>query len=329
MLAAAVSAGFVTKTTSPNDARRTELGTTAAGRSLLTAVRAWQQEEFAAGRHLAGPGRPPLRGIPQAPCVAVPCPHPTTETTDDHRPQPHNRARRRQAPRCPVPGRPPRHRSGPTREAARRLLAGESLRSVCRDLNDPRHPHHLRRTVAGTDAAGVLVSARISGHREYHGDIVADDAWPAIITPSATPGSVFTGRRQSRHREWCLLPQFHRKRSLSHRPSGTPADRKFRKCFTAPTWQIGALPAIACAPAGQKLSMPTAQPLPCHTLLDIAQPMTRRCGIPRGMHRIPYGVVRTTRSCTAREAQQHLTGKQVLTRTAVHQCKQERGRPGN
>jgi DNA-binding MarR family transcriptional regulator/catechol 2,3-dioxygenase-like lactoylglutathione lyase family enzyme len=47
MLAAAVSAGFVTKTTSPDDARRTELGTTAAGRSLLTAARAWQQEEFA------------------------------------------------------------------------------------------------------------------------------------------------------------------------------------------------------------------------------------------------------------------------------------------
>lgn len=30
---------------------------------------------------------------------------------------------------------------------------------------------------------GVLTSARISGCREYHGEIVADSAWPEIITP--------------------------------------------------------------------------------------------------------------------------------------------------
>jgi hypothetical protein len=29
----------------------------------------------------------------------------------------------------------------------------------------------------------MLLSARISGRREYHGDITAEDAWPAIITP--------------------------------------------------------------------------------------------------------------------------------------------------
>jgi DNA-binding MarR family transcriptional regulator len=47
MLAAAVSAGLVAKTTPPEDARRTELSMTADGRTLLTAARAWQQEVFA------------------------------------------------------------------------------------------------------------------------------------------------------------------------------------------------------------------------------------------------------------------------------------------
>jgi DNA-binding MarR family transcriptional regulator len=46
MLAEAVSAGLVTKTVSPLDARRTALGITPAGRSLLASARAWQQEVF-------------------------------------------------------------------------------------------------------------------------------------------------------------------------------------------------------------------------------------------------------------------------------------------
>jgi DNA-binding MarR family transcriptional regulator len=47
MLAEAVSAGLVTKTVSLEDARRTELGVTADGRSLLAAARVWQEEMFA------------------------------------------------------------------------------------------------------------------------------------------------------------------------------------------------------------------------------------------------------------------------------------------
>jgi DNA-binding MarR family transcriptional regulator len=46
MLADAVAAGLVTKTVSPQDARRTELGLTTAGRDLLAAARAWQQQAF-------------------------------------------------------------------------------------------------------------------------------------------------------------------------------------------------------------------------------------------------------------------------------------------
>jgi DNA-binding MarR family transcriptional regulator len=46
MLAAAVAAGLVTKTVSPQDARRTELAPTAAGVEMLAAARAWQEQTF-------------------------------------------------------------------------------------------------------------------------------------------------------------------------------------------------------------------------------------------------------------------------------------------
>jgi DNA-binding MarR family transcriptional regulator len=47
MLASAVSAGLVTKTVSPQDARRTELAMTPAGKEMLAAARAWQEQTFA------------------------------------------------------------------------------------------------------------------------------------------------------------------------------------------------------------------------------------------------------------------------------------------
>jgi site-specific DNA recombinase len=72
------------------------------------------------------------------------------------------------------------------RECATRALAGDSLRSLCIDLNE-RHvstvgggewkPQTLRR---------LLISARISGQRDHHGEIVSKAAWPAIITPAET-----------------------------------------------------------------------------------------------------------------------------------------------
>lgn len=70
------------------------------------------------------------------------------------------------------------------RECARRLLAGESLRSICITLNErgigtvggkPWAPQTLRR---------MLGSARISGQREHHGEVVAKAEWPPIITPA-------------------------------------------------------------------------------------------------------------------------------------------------
>lgn len=69
------------------------------------------------------------------------------------------------------------------REAAQRILAGESLRSVSRDLDARdirtangstwKQPTSLRR---------ILISARISGRREHHGEITSAAVWPAIIS---------------------------------------------------------------------------------------------------------------------------------------------------
>ncbi|HEX3490392.1 MAG TPA: MarR family winged helix-turn-helix transcriptional regulator [Streptosporangiaceae bacterium] len=47
MLAAAVAAGLVNKAVHPGDARRAELAITPAGRDLLAAARAWQDQVFA------------------------------------------------------------------------------------------------------------------------------------------------------------------------------------------------------------------------------------------------------------------------------------------
>jgi site-specific DNA recombinase len=69
------------------------------------------------------------------------------------------------------------------REAAKRLLAGEPVRSIAKDLNERGvssasggawSPQSLRR---------MLASPRISGQRVHHGEIVAKAVWPAIISP--------------------------------------------------------------------------------------------------------------------------------------------------
>jgi hypothetical protein len=67
-------------------------------------------------------------------------------------------------------------------ECAKRLLAGEPVRSIASDLNDrgipaakggPWPPSSLRR---------MLASPRISGERIYRGEIVATAVWPGIIS---------------------------------------------------------------------------------------------------------------------------------------------------
>jgi site-specific DNA recombinase len=69
------------------------------------------------------------------------------------------------------------------REAAARALAGESMRSIAADLNDRAVPTVTGARWSGDALRQILCSGRISGRREYHGDIACDQSWPAIITP--------------------------------------------------------------------------------------------------------------------------------------------------
>lgn len=68
------------------------------------------------------------------------------------------------------------------REAARRVLAGETVRGICSDwtargvatvTGKPWNPHVLK---------SLLISGRVAGLREHHGAVVAAAVWPAIIT---------------------------------------------------------------------------------------------------------------------------------------------------
>lgn len=73
------------------------------------------------------------------------------------------------------------------RDLASRLLAGESLASLTRWMNEQRIA-----TVTGKGqwrtgtVRGLLMSARISGQRSHRGEIVGKAVWPAIITPEET-----------------------------------------------------------------------------------------------------------------------------------------------
>lgn len=65
-----------------------------------------------------------------------------------------------------------------------RLLAGESLRSLCFDLNARNIPTTTGGQWVPIVLKRMLRSGRISGRREHKGEIVADAEWPAIISPA-------------------------------------------------------------------------------------------------------------------------------------------------
>ena len=69
------------------------------------------------------------------------------------------------------------------RECAGRLLAGDALRSICIDLNERGVPT-VKEGGGVPDVAADLMSGRISGQRDHHGEIVAAAEWAAIISPA-------------------------------------------------------------------------------------------------------------------------------------------------
>lgn len=86
------------------------------------------------------------------------------------------------------------------REVARRVLAGDSVRSICTDLDG-------RGVVSVTGGrwnpsvmSKMLRSARISGRREHNGEIVSEAEWPGIISVEDSDrlrGSLGAARRTS------------------------------------------------------------------------------------------------------------------------------------
>jgi site-specific DNA recombinase len=72
------------------------------------------------------------------------------------------------------------------RDCARRALAGDSLRSICLDLNERGIASAGGKRWSSQTLRRMLMSARISGQREHRGEIVAKAEWPAIISPRET-----------------------------------------------------------------------------------------------------------------------------------------------
>jgi site-specific DNA recombinase len=72
------------------------------------------------------------------------------------------------------------------RDCARRVLAGDSLRSICLDLNERGIASAAGKAWTSQTLRRMLMSARISGQREHRGEIVAKAEWPAIIAPRET-----------------------------------------------------------------------------------------------------------------------------------------------
>ncbi len=67
-------------------------------------------------------------------------------------------------------------------EAARRLLAGEPVRSIARDLNRRGEPSASGGLWSPQSLRRMLASPRISGQRSHHGEIVATAEWPELIS---------------------------------------------------------------------------------------------------------------------------------------------------
>ncbi len=67
-------------------------------------------------------------------------------------------------------------------ECARRLLAGEPVRSIAADLNKRAVPSATGGRWSPQSLRRMLASPRISGQRVHHGEIVAKAVWPAIIS---------------------------------------------------------------------------------------------------------------------------------------------------
>lgn len=71
-------------------------------------------------------------------------------------------------------------------ESAQRALAGESIYSICVDLNERGVPSASGGQWSGHVLRRILTSGAVSGQVEHLGEIVSSGDWPSIITPAQT-----------------------------------------------------------------------------------------------------------------------------------------------
>jgi site-specific DNA recombinase len=71
-------------------------------------------------------------------------------------------------------------------EAAKRIIAGDTLRSICQDFNDRKIPTVKGGQWSPTVLRTILCSGRISGQRDHHGAITSSGDWPSVISTTET-----------------------------------------------------------------------------------------------------------------------------------------------
>jgi site-specific DNA recombinase len=76
--------------------------------------------------------------------------------------------------------------AGVIREAAARVIAGDSLRSVAGDLTERGYLSATGKAWSLQSLRRMLMNPTISGQRTYRGEIVAKGQWDAILTPGQT-----------------------------------------------------------------------------------------------------------------------------------------------
>lgn len=91
-------------------------------------------------------------------------------------------------------------------EAAKRALAGESIYSICVDLNERNIPSATGAKWSGQVLQRILRSGAVSGQVEHLGEIVSTGTWPAILSPSQTS---------------------HLRKKFENRPGGPRAPRRY------------------------------------------------------------------------------------------------------
>lgn len=72
------------------------------------------------------------------------------------------------------------------REAAERVLAGDTLRSICADFNARGIRPKYGKGWWPSTLRVVLMNHRIAGLREHRGEVVGQAVWPAIIPPATS-----------------------------------------------------------------------------------------------------------------------------------------------